>query len=356
MRLVRIEHLRGDEILGKQLYDDTGRVLLSQGVILTPFYINKLKQLGINALYIKDEISQEIVVEDNISEQTRQVSKAAIKDMMDRYSQHGKLHNEGIVKSVNAIIDDVLATKDVMVNVAEIRSSSENLYTHSVNVTVLSTILGIHMGYNQLRLKELAVGSILHDIGKARILLDKKELEKTRTQDEMNLYIQQQHPKVGFEFLSHENFCSAVSKVAVLMHHEKVDGSGYPLHLTGKDINEVAKIVAVCNSFDNMVSGIGETGPMPVYQVLEYLVAMSGRFYDAEVVKRFIGNIAAFPTGSAVILNTGERCLVIRQNQGMPMRPVVKVVYNKNGVPVNQSYEIDLEQELTQFINQTIDM
>lgn len=355
MRLMSIDRLKGDEILGKHLYDDAGRILLSAGVQLTSFYVDKLKGMGIYSLYIDDEVSREVVVEESITEQTRQAAKSAIKDMMARYNNSGKASGEGIVKSVNYIIDDILDNKDVLMNVSEIRSSDDNLYSHSINVCVLSTILGVHMGYNQLKLKELAVGAILHDVGVSKILGERKELEKRMTRAEFNEYVVRMHPKVGYDMLSGQDFCSAVSKVAVLMHHEKMDGSGYPLKLKSKEIHEVAKIVGVCDAFDNMINGKSENGPMPVYQVLEYLTSM-GMYFDADIVRKFTMNIAAFATGSGVQLNTGEKCLVVRQNKSMPVRPVVKVLYDRAGQAVAEPFEIDLLKELTIFIAKPSDL
>lgn len=356
MRLISLENLKGTEILGKKIYDDDGRTLLNPGVKLTPFYIERLKEIGINSIYIDDEISKDIVIEENISEKTRQMSKQAIKDMVDKYSRYGKVNNEGIVKSVNSIIDEILAKKDVMLNVSEIRSKDKNIYTHSVNVCVLASFVGIHMGYNMIKLKDMAIGAILHDIGKVKIMRDKKIKEGMKTNEELNRYIEDMHPKLGYDFLSSENLCNAFSKVAVLMHHERVDGSGYPLKLKGNEINEIARLVSICNVFDNMISGKNDSKPKPIYEVIEYLVGMGGSYFDIDMVKKFSTNISAYPIGSSVKLSTQEKGLVLRQNTSMPTRPVVKVLFDSKGQKVSQPYEIDLIKDLTIFIIQTCEI
>ncbi|MBE5977515.1 MAG: HD domain-containing protein [Paenibacillaceae bacterium] len=349
MRLVSVNSLKGNEVLGRPIYDESGRILLSKDVKLMPAYIERLINLGIHSIYIDDAISMDVEIDDNISEKTRQMSKHAVKKMVEKYVRDGTLNNDGIIKSVNSIIDEILDQKDVMFNVLEIRAKDDYLFSHSVNVCVLAVILGIHMGYNMQKLKEVAIGALLHDVGKIKLLKEQKESIEI-------INIEKLHPKVGFDLLGSNNSFSAVANVAVLMHHEHVDGSGYPLGLKGNEIHEVAKLITICNVFDNMVSGNKDMPIMHVYEVMEYLTAMSGYLFDKDIVSKFVEHIAAYPSGSGVILNTNEMCLVIRQNKDLPMRPVLKVIYDKNGNKVDEPYEIDLIKELTLLITGVYDL
>ncbi len=356
VRIVNLDNVKGNEIVGRSIYDNTGRILLAEGIRLTSWYVQKLKSIGILSVYIDDQISKDVIIEENVSDNTRQLSKRAINDIMNRYYKYGKVGNEGIVKSVNSIIDEILSTKEIMINISEIRTKDDEICSHSVNVCVLATLIGIHLGYNMLKLKELATGAILHDIGKSRILSDKKLVKEKNEEGDLEGYVKKMHPKVGYDFLSQQNICTAVSKVIALMHHEKIDGSGYPFGLRDNEIHESAMLVSVCNLFDNMISGHDGFEKMPVYQVLEFVVSMGGYYFNKNIVNTFIMHIAAFPSGSAVILNTQERGLVIRQNKSFPLRPVVKVIYGRNNEKIAEPYEIDLLKELTVFIIQTCDI
>ncbi|MFW2490659.1 HD-GYP domain-containing protein [Clostridium chromiireducens] len=356
MRVVSVSSLKGNEILGKQIYDDAGRVLLRVGVELKPFYIEKIKQLGILSVYIDDDISKNVVIEESISDKTRQMSKHAVKQMIDTYCREGKTDNSSVMNSVNSVIEDILSNKDVLINVADISASDNNIYSHSVNVCVLATIIGTHMGYTMSKLKDVATGAILHDIGRIRIMNDKKLISEFKTKEELDKYIELMHPKVGYDFLGEQRVWSAYVKVAALMHHEKEDGSGYPLKLKGDEINQVAKIVAICDVFDNLISGRGVSEPKTVYEVIEYLIGMSNIYFDAKIVRKFTMNIAAFPTGSGIILNTNEKGLVVKQNNSMPMRPIIKILYDKTGNLLSEPYEVDLLKELTVFITKTCEI
>ncbi|SHJ06446.1 metal dependent phosphohydrolase [Clostridium cavendishii DSM 21758] len=355
MRIVNVSSLRGDEILGRQIYDELGRVLLNVGVKLKPYYIEKIKELGISSVYIDDSISKDVDIEESISDQTRQMSKYAVKDMVQKYCREGKSDNSSVMNSVNSVIEDILVNKNVLINVAEISSSDNNIYSHSVNVCVLSTIIGTHMGYSMIKLKEIATAALLHDIGKIKIMNDKKILAEFKTKEELDKYIELMHPKVGYNFLGDQHIYSASVKVVALMHHERCDGSGYPLKLKGDEINQIAKIVTICDVFDNLIADRNSDGSKTVSEVIEYLLGMSNIYFDQEIVKKFTSNIAAFPTGCAVILSSNQKGIVVRQNNSMPTRPVVKVVYGKDGSVLLEPYEIDLLKELTVFIIKTCD-
>ena len=177
-----------------------------------------------------------------------------------------------------------------------------------------------------------------------------------KTKEELDKYIELMHPKIGYDFLGEQYVWNAHVKVAALMHHERNDGSGYPLKLKGDEINQIAKIVSICDVFDNLISGRISGESKTVNEVIEYLVGMSNIYFDAEMVRKFTANIAAFPTGSGVILSSNERGLVVKQNNSMPLRPVVKVLYDRVGNVLLEPHEIDLLKELTLFITKTCEI
>jgi len=356
MRIVEVIKLKGDEILAKQIFNEEGIVLLNSGVQLTRFLIDKIIEIGVEIVYIDDEISNGIVIEESLSERTKQECKHAIKSIVDKYCKEGKTDNSGIMKSVDSVIYDIYSNKDVMINVAEIKACDNSIYSHSLNVCVLATIVGTQMGFNMMRLKEIATGALLHDIGKIKIMSDKKILSEFKSKEELDKYIERNHPKVGFDFLSKQNFCSSYTKAGVLMHHERNDGSGYPLRLKGKEIIEIGKLISICDTFSNMVSGNINDGARSVNEAMEYIYCMSDIYFDPDIVRKFTANLVAYPSGSGVILSTKEKGLVIRQNKSLPLRPVIKVVYDREGKLIVPPYYVDLCKELTLFIEQSFDI
>jgi len=356
MRIVEVIKLNGGEILAKQIFNEEGIVLINPGVKLTPFLIDKIMEIGVDIIYIDDDISDDILIVESLSDKTKQESKHAIKAIVDKYCKEGKTDNSEIMKSVETVIYEIYSNREVMINVAEIKASDNSIYSHSLNVCVLATIIGTQMGFDMMKMKEIATGALLHDIGKIKIMSDEKLISEFKSKEELDKYIERNHPKVGFDFLSKQSFYSSYTKTGVLMHHERNDGSGYPLRLKGKEITEIGKLISICDTFSNMVSGNENEGAKSVKEAMEYIYGMSDIYFDAEIIRKFMANLVAYPNGSGVVLNTKEKGLVIRQNKSLPLRPVIKVVYDREGNLIKSPYKIDLCKELTLFVEQSFDI
>ena len=355
MRKVKVSNIIGHEVLAKRIFDNDGRILLSEGVKLIPAYIDRLESLGIDHIFIEDEISKGIEPEELILDETRQAGKKAIKETLQKYINYGNTNLDAVSKCSNNIIDEILSQKDVLINITDIRSKDEGIYGHSVNVCALVVIIGTYLGYNMLRLKDVAVGAIMHDFGKLVVINDmNKKGERNVSMSHSEIF--QKHPRAGYEFLGKQNTMSVISKVMVLMHHENCDGTGFPLGLKKNEIHEVARLLAICNTFDRLVSGTESTERMHVYEAIEYLTAMGGSQYDGEIVKKFVENIAVFPSGNGVRMNSGEKGIVCSQNRSFPTRPVVRLVYNRDGEMLPEPIEVDLSKEMTLFILEACDL
>lgn len=354
MRKICISQIRGNEILAKPIYDPSGRILLAEGTVLKPGYKMRLNQLGILSLYINDELSKEIKIEDFISEKTRNEIKKSLKDGFQKLINHQSSTADEILKLANIIIDDVLSREEVIINVSDIKTKDQYLFEHSTNVCALSVIMGIHLGYSTHHLRELAAGSLLHDLGK---LLTPKDVMDTVRKGELSseeIEILRTHPLDGYEILNEKYDISYISKAIILMHHEHCDGTGFPLGLTDDKLHETVKLVSICNTFDNLTSDFSGYKKLEVYEALEYLMAMSDSIFDKFLVTTFIKNIAAYPSGSIVKLNTGTYGIVLKQNKAFPLRPVINLIYDEKGNKLFNPKQLDLSQENTLFIVDTV--
>lgn len=341
MRKVGLQFLRGDEVLGRALFDEEGRILLREGVIIKPSFIRKLQELGIGSVYIDDALSQGIEINDVVSEETRQESKKTVAETMQRLVRRGDVSLKGVISSASRVIDDILSQKEVVVNLIDIRSKEDVLFSHSVNVCILAVMTGLNMGYNLSLLKELAVGALLHDIGMTQIIALENSNAETKKTDWSRF---KEHPKLGYDILNRQEI-SAYAKMIALTHHEHCDGSGFPLGLQQQEIHEMAKIVSVCNAFDCISHGDRMVYDVPAHHAVEFLET-SIHVFDKTIVQKFVANISLYPAGSRVRLSTGEDCIVVRQNAGFAARPVVRLLQE------NALREIDLSEQLTLFIEQ----
>ncbi|GAB6151065.1 MULTISPECIES: HD-GYP domain-containing protein [Clostridium] len=354
MRKISISQIKDGQILAKPIYDASGRLLLSKGTKLKPGYKMRLTNIGLFSVFIDDEFSKDIQMDEIISEQTREETKAVLKSEFTKFISKQSYPSKEIYTVVNNIIDIILSREDVMVNICDIKSKDKYLYEHSINVCVLSLILGVYLKYPENRLKELAIGALLHDIGK--LLTPKDIVERFRngnlSKEEFEIF--KSHTIDGYEIINQKEDISYISKAIILMHHEHFDGTGFPLGLSDEQLHETVKIVSICNTFDNLVSDFSGYTKMEVYKALEYLIAMSQTIFDKKLVDAFVKNIAAYPSGTIVKLNTGDSAIVLKQNASLPLRPVVNIIFDKNNCKLDNPITLDLSQENTVFIVDTV--
>jgi len=340
MKMLPLEYVQEGMKMAKSIYGSNGEILLAAGISLTAFYIKRLKELAIIAVYIEDEETEGIEIDDVVTERTRLEAIKVIKETMTNIKLNSNVDIYKVNQVVNNIIDELLTNKNVLINVIEIRALNDHTFSHSVNVTVLAIITGLSMGFDYEKLKNLALGALFHDIGKTiipeNILLKKEPL----TPEEEDLW--KTHPNLGFDILRKLTYFNLASAHVALQHHERYDGTGFPRGLKGKKISELARVVSVCDLYDRMTTYQSGQPRYQAFQAIEILIVNSGHFFDPDIVKAFLGIIAIFPLGTRVTLNTGSMGIVVEAHKEYPTRPKVRILYNQVGKKINPSYDIDL--------------
>ncbi|MCX7711877.1 MAG: HD-GYP domain-containing protein [Clostridia bacterium] len=348
MRRMQVESLVPGMKLAKTIFTSDGRILLASGIELKDNFIDRLKLNGITEIFIEDEISSDVEVVDVVSENTRLEAKQIVKNLMEQKNFADTLSSDKVKELINKIIDELLANDDILVNLANIKSVDDYTFEHSVNVCILSLITGIGLGLKGNRLKDLGVGALLHDIGKLRI---PEEILKKPSQLTVEEFEEiKKHTVYGYEILKDHSNINMVSAFIAFGHHERFDGSGYPLQLRGDNIHQCARIVAIADVYDALTSDRVYRRKLRPHEVIEYITSLGSHHFDKEIVQEFIKYIAVYPIGTGVVLNTRERGLVIRADKNLPTRPVVRVVFDKNSQRLPTYYDVDLSKKLNVFI------
>ena len=351
MRQVSVNSLTMGDILGKTIFSSSGRILLGKGVKLTPVYIAKLRDMGISILYIEDERFNDVSVEDVISEEHRRDAMEILENSTRSVRLGKNLECFELKKVINSIVEEILFKKDILVNMMDMRSKDNQMFAHSVNVCVLSTVLGKALFLDREKLETLAVGAILHDIGKVQLDSKLFNLDGDLTPEEGELL--KTHTTLGFEELKKRKDLHLIIAHIAFQHHEHMNGTGYPRHLKEGEIHPLAQIVAIADFYDKFTSDhSGEKRIMP-HEACEILMGLAGTLFPLEMVRTFLKNIAAYPTGITVRLNTGEIGVVVDQNLSMPARPVVRV-FDELGFGQNVIKEYDMVEKRTIFIHKVI--
>lgn len=353
MKHISVEQVEPGDILARSIYTSEGLSLLNAGVQLTVGMINNLRRFGVTMLSIKDPLLDDVDMEEVITETTR---KDAIRNLSAAIQcvQSGKhMDVRGVQKSVNNIVEEVLKNRRVLLNLGDIRTADNALYIHSLNVCMMATVMGVALGYNNTQLKELSIGALLHDIGKLSGL-SKEDSQDSDSDEEENL--ENHFTWLGFNVLRKKHEMSIVSAHVPLQHQEWVDGSGLPRGLSGEEIHDFAKIVAICNYYDDLISPFSEEKlTLAPYEACERIMGLAEKRFDLQMVILFLRSIALYPTGSSLKLSTGEIGVVIDQNRGLPSRPVVRVIRREQNSSELMSVQhdirdIDLSEEPTIFI------
>ncbi len=248
---------------------------------------------------------------------------------------------------VDKIINELEGNLQVYIDLNEFRRFDNYTYIHSVNVAILTTLIGLKMGFSGQNLRNLSLGAMFHDLGKSSLPL--KILNKPSGLLNEEFEVIKKHPVLGEEMLKFADIPKDILSI-VRHHHERWNGEGYPDGLRQRAIPTNAQIVAVVDVFDALVADRPYRKGLPPYHALEIIMAGSGKDFNHEVIKYFRQCLILYPQGSIVTLNTGEMGTVVGIHQNYPSRPLVKILFDQNGKFVNEERIYDLLKDLTRFI------
>ncbi len=335
MRYVRAEHLEKGMVLVYTLYDNNEKILLKANRKLTQNYINRIQQLDIMGVYVfeDDDVEEHKSI---VSEQTRLRAIQSLK----------RLNIDDCIFVANSIVEEIRESESMIVETINLSTYDNYTYTHSVNVNILSVILGVACGLRDDELKKLSQAALLHDIGKTCVPIEIINKPGRLTEEE---YAEvKKHPMYGYNMLRDNYDISSVARNAILSHHENEDGSGYPRALTGDKIHLFAKIIHVADVYDALTTKRVYKVAMNPADALEYLMGNAERMFDKELVTTFLEYVAPYPLGVQVELSNGQKALVVKNNRSMLSRPVVRLNSGAR-VDLMEHLDITIVKMLTDF-------
>lgn len=339
MRYIPITAMDVGMIIGKSLYDQNGKLLLSQGSKIHQGYIDRINKLGYQGVYIDDELSNDIEVKDVINDEIRMKMVQTVKDVCihanldngdsksERQYIQAKMESTKLL--IANIVEQLLENKDAIVNLIDLKFFDDYTFFHSVNVAVLSVVVGVGMGLDKESLYNLGLGAVLHDIGKIFIDVDILNKQGKLTTDEYEII--KKHSEYGYKFLKESYEIPTASYVAVLHHHEKFNGGGYPTGISKEKISLLGRIICVADVYDALTSNRSYRKALLPSEAMEYIMANGGLMFDVNVAKVFAKKVAPFPVGTYVQLSNGYTGIVSENFEDACMRPTVKLIKDPEG-------------------------
>lgn len=352
MVLCKVKNLVGNETLARSVLTDDFQMILKEGTVLKQAYIDKLIELEIDEVMILGRKTQ---TKDEAISILKEDIAVSFKDRVQNIlEKHTYQHNEELAKLSNTadnIITNILTEEQVVEKIFDIKERSADIYEHSISICTLATLTALKIGIEQDIIHDIGIACLLHDLG-LRYLTISYENQDIATLSDLDLNEYKKHPVYGYSTLKSEKWISERSKQMILYHHERLDGSGYPLR--ARDIPKECRLIELCDAFDEMICGIG-CKRMKVYEAVEYLKTYKGIQFDEELTEVFLTFIAVYPVGSQVKTNEGEIGIVVRQNKSFPERPVIKIVQDINGNEIENGQEKDLLKILNVVITEVLE-
>jgi HD-GYP domain-containing protein (c-di-GMP phosphodiesterase class II) len=269
-----------------------------------------------------------MVQEFDVARRIHDEALAATQSIFDGAGRGSPVNVAVAAKVVSDLSGTVLRSPEASLLLTQMRRFQGDLFAHSVNVCVLSLVVGAAEGFegdNAI----LGLGALLHDLGETRLPRNLIRKQDSYTESERQLV--EQHPTLGFNAIQHiENIPERARRI-VIEHHERADGSGYPAKLKGEQISLFSRIVAITDAYDTMLMGRNRLFLQPIEVLRQiYLEAENGAF-DRALIEKFIRALGVYPIGSLVELNTGERGIVIAANRTDRLKPTLRIVAWPNG-------------------------
>lgn len=354
MEKIGIEKAEAGMILSKSIFDVNGGILFDEGTKLTGENISTLKLLGFSHIHIYSNISTKLEISNEVIDMIRTEAKAAIKELIDRYFTSNRQDSDRIKNIINDIIEQIIANRDVVAILHELKHHDDYTYRHSINVCIYSVATAMMLGYDEEELKEIGMGAILHDIGKLQI--PKYILGKggPLTIEEFNEI--KTHTVLGYEMLKNWEYNKISTADIALMHHERCDGTGYPNRLKFNQVLESVRIVMVADVYDALTSDRAYRQKQSPDAVMSYINDLGMHQFDRSIVSSFKKCISIYPVGTGIVLNTMEKGIVLKVNMDMPTRPVIRIIVDSDGKKIEDYQEIDLAAKWDVFIVDSYDL
>ena len=226
---------------------------------------------------------------------------------------------------VEQIASSVSKDPSIMLNVARLKSKDEYTYLHSVSVCALMINFGRKLGLDEATVRELGMAGMLHDVGK--ISIPDEILNKPGKLDDDEFKVIRNHPERGHAILSSAKAVSQTALDVCLLHHEKMDGTGYPQKAKAGDLSLAVRMSAICDVYDAITSQRSYNRPYSGAEALQKMLSWQGHF-DQLLLRTFIESLGIHPIGSYVRMNDNSLAVVIGEDSEDYTQPMVRKFYS----------------------------
>lgn len=268
-----------------------------------------------------------------------------VRNLMEDASQGKSVELPALQESLSPMIESVIRNPDAIMWLARLKRQDSYTYLHSLNTSVLAVTIGRQLGYARDDLKDLAVGALLCDIGKMKI--EKALLDQPRRFTVQEFAEIRRHVEYGIDILRQSKGINDRILAIVQYHHERHNGKGYPLQLSGNQIPVFSRIAALADCYDAITSPRAYAPALSPYEAVLKLYEWRDVDFQAEIVEQFIQAIGIYPTGTLVELSSGQVGVILSQSRLRRLRPRVMLILDENKQPYGNFPVLDLIKDET---------
>lgn len=342
MRLVEVKQLKEGDIIGQDIISERGAMLLRRSSVFKEAYRANLLSKNIREIYLDDEVSRGIEPVQIISQHTRTRIYTDVVQEFDKIKTSLSVNCQ-VLSQVAGLLIEQLSSRNIVCEMTDLKTNHNDTYNHCIGVAIMATLVCRKMNLSDELIEKIVLGALMHDIGK--MIIPKDILDKPAALTPEEYEIIKTHVTIGYEMIKNNVDLSPITKVSILCHHEREDGTGYPLG-KGEDLHVGTKIIAACDVFHALLSDRSYRKGLPVNRAI---MAAKGEKLDPKIREIVESILAFYPVGSVVGLNTGEFGIVEKNFTEDLERPLVRVIYKAhtgNIIP----YKIDLRKQPDVYI------
>ena len=340
-QLISVRQLKPGMRIDQAIMDRMDRTLVGRGTILDEYVIEGIKKRGIRAIYIGDgedetkkseperplsPLVRHNIEKARVEDPVKVQLSASVKKRISAGIQYLYSNSESpeFASTSSQITSDLMKAIDdnsaLAVDISTLKTSDEYTFKHSVDVATMSMIIAKRQGMSKQDVYNIGIAGLLHDMGKSKIPLG--ILNKPGRLDDNEFAIMKKHSEFGYNILKNkEEFKGAIS-LAVLQHHEKMNGKGYPLGVKSDKIHPYAKILSVSDVYDALVTERPYKKPFTQRNAVELIMSMTEEL-DITAMRTFLDTVILYPVDSIVRLSNGEEAKVVENKTGSVLRPTV---------------------------------
>ncbi|MGN0161762.1 MAG: HD-GYP domain-containing protein [Lachnospiraceae bacterium] len=334
--------------MAQTVVDQSGRLLVERGAVLDEYIISSLLKLGIMGIYVGEDVEEEkkeeppVEVSPKAQEKIEQLSvedspKVRISESVKKRVDEGiqflfnNTESDDFTNASASVTSDLMkaiAENDaVAVDIDMLKVSDEYTFKHSVDVATMGMIIAKKLGLDEQQIYEIGIAGLLHDVGKSKIPSEVLNKPGKLTDEEFGLM--KKHAVFGYEILKDKKELTDRIRLGVLQHHEKINGKGYPMGVPADKLSLYARILAVADIYDALVTERPYKKAFSKNVAIEMIMSMTGEL-DINVMRGFLHSVILYPVGSLVTLSNGEVCKVVANNPANILRPTVVGVASGN--------------------------